>query len=124
MNVHARHLEAGPQATHDPSQALTRVLERLPEDICAGFTQEQLAALNDALDADSPARHPINLRLTLFGLAYLVILGGRERRSRARRAVERKQHPLHTPGNIAFMAGVATVGLTLGYALRTLVFEG
>ena len=75
-------------------------------------------------DADSPARHPINLRLTLFGLAYLVILGGREQRSRVRRAAERKRHPLRTPGNIALMAGLAVVGLFLGYALRTLVFAG
>jgi TctA family transporter len=124
MNVEARRPAAGPQDDHAPSGALTRVLNRMPETVCSGLTPTQLAALDSALDANNPTRHAINLRLTLFGLAYLVILGGREQRSGARRTMEREKHPLHTPGNVAALIVIALLGLALGYALRTLVFGG
>jgi hypothetical protein len=102
--------------------ALQRVLWRLPEGLRASFTPAQLAALDKALDANNPTRHSINLRLTLFGRAYLVLLAGPERRDRARRVEEREKHPLSTPGNIAALAALAAIGLCLGYALRVLVF--
>lgn len=124
MNVHDRHLGAGSRGTYPPSRALARVLARIPDDIRAGFTRAQLIALDGALDANNPRRHPINLRITLFGLAYVVILGGREQRGRARRAAEREKHPLHTPGNVAVLTGIVLLGLAVGYALRTLVFGG
>ena len=107
-----------------PSPALGRVLARLPKGTRAGLSEAQLAALDAALDANNPTRHVINLRVTLFGFAYLVILAGRERRNGARRAVERQKHPLHTPGNLAVLAILAALGLASGYALRTLVFGG
>lgn len=65
-------------------------------------------------------KHPINVRLTVpfpFGSFYLVILGGRERRSQERRHRERGRHPLWTIGNFLFfltvgtLAGLATLGL-------------
>lgn len=108
------------QATQTP--ALQRVLRRLPEDQRHGFTPAQLAALDKALDANNPTRHSINLRLTLFGRAYLVLLAGPERRNRERRVQEREKHPLSTPGNLAALAALAAIGLCLGYALRVLVF--
>lgn len=108
------------QATQTP--ALQRVLRRLPEDQRRGFTPAQLAALDKALDANNPTRHSINLRLTLFGRAYLVLLAGPERRNRERRVQEREKHPLSTPGNLAALAALAAIGLCLGYALRVLVF--
>ncbi|MEQ8354255.1 MAG: hypothetical protein RH942_01850 [Kiloniellaceae bacterium] len=124
MNLQADYLDAGSQGGHAPSPALGRVLARLPEGTRAGLSEAQLAALDAALDANNPTRHVINLRVTLFGFAYLVILAGRERRNGARRAVERQKHPLHTPGNLAVLAILAALGLASGYALRTLVFGG
>ena len=124
MDVYVGHIQDGPRGEHAPSPALMRVLARMPDDIRAGFTRVQLVALDGALDANNPARLAINLRISLFGLAYLAIQGGRERRTRARHATERTNHPLHTLANIAFLTGIAVLGLFLGYGLRTMVFEG
>jgi hypothetical protein len=124
MNVQERYLDAGSPGAHMPSRALTRVLGRIPDDIRAGFTRAQLIALDGALDANNPRRHPVNLRVTLFGIFYVVVLAGREQRSRARRAVEREKHPLHTPGNLLLLALIGLLGLAVGYALRVLVFGG
>lgn len=64
--------------------------------------------------------HAVNVRLSLpspFGRFYLVVIGGRERRSTERRAAERRQHPLVTAGNLLFflacgaVAGLTTLGL-------------
>ncbi len=100
------------------------MLSRLPEDVRAGFTPQQLAALDGALDANNARRHPINVRVTLFGMAYLVVLAGRENRTRRRRVEERKRHPLATPGNLVFLTVVAILGLILGSTLRSLISGG
>ncbi len=124
MDAPVTQIQDRPHAAHVPSVALARVLARLPQEIAAGFTAEQLGALDGALDIENQARHPLNLRVTLFGRAYLTILGGRERRSPERRIEERKRHPLRSPGNIAFLIGVAIIGLALGNTLKALVFGG
>lgn len=120
MNIHAKDLEHTSQTAKAPSPSVRRVLGRMPAALRASFTEAQIAGLDAALDANHPTRHAINLRVTLFGRAYLVILGGREQRSPERRAEERLRHPLRSPGNIGFLCVVASVGLTLGYALRLL----
>jgi hypothetical protein len=122
MNVEPRSPDTAAPGRHVPTAALARVLARMPEGVRAGLSDAQLAALDRALDANNPTHHAINLRVTLFGLVYLVILAGRERRGGARRALERRKHPLHTPGNIAALSGLAVLGLGFGYALRILVF--
>lgn len=124
MDAPATQLQDRPKAAHEPSAALARVLARLPREVRDGFTPEQLAALDGALDFENPTRHPLNLRVTLFGRAFLTILGGPERRSPVRRVEERKRHPLRSPGNIAFLAGVAILGLVLGNTLHALLFGG
>ena len=124
MDLNVKQLDAGSPDKHVPTRALSRVLARLPEEVRVSLNDKQLMALDGALDANNPTNHTINLRLTLFGVAYLVVLGGRERRGRARRAQEREKHPLHTPGNIAILTLLAAMGLAFGYALRTLVFGG
>lgn len=124
MDMDVKQLDSAATGKHVPTHALTRVLARLPAEVRAGFNDKQLAALDGALDANNPTKHVINLRLTLFGVAYLVVLGGRERRGKARRALEREKHPLHTPGNIAILTVLAAMGLAFGYALRILVFGG
>ncbi len=124
MNIHAREFEERTSPKWAPSAALDRVLSRLPARIRDGFSAEQLAALDRALDFNNPKRHAINFRVTLFGLAYFVVLGGRELRSPERRVEERERNPLHSPGNIVFMILVAILGLTVGYTLRSLVTGG
>ena len=124
MNIHIKDIEQPSGLAEDPSPSIKRVLGRLPSDIRASLSEAQIAALDTALDANHPTRHAINLRVTFFGLAYLVILGAREQRSPERRAEERLRHPLRSPGNIAFLCVIAALGLTLGYALRLLMPGG
>ena len=121
MNMQARDLGARPSQSYRPTPAMVRVLDRLPEGIRNGFTEAQLSAIDDALDFNNPTRHTVNLRLTLFGRAYFVLLGGPERRSPKRRIEERERHPLRSPGNIAVLIVVAILGLTLGYTFRSLI---
>jgi hypothetical protein len=122
MNMQARDLGARPSQSFSPTPAMQRVLERLPESIRSGLTETQLAAIDDALDFNNPTRHTVNLRLTFFGRAYFVLLGGPERRNPERRVEERERHPLRSPGNIAVLTVVAILGLTFGYTIRSLVF--
>ncbi len=124
MNIHARELENRTAPGHAASAALRRVLSRLPGRIRDGFSAEQMAALDQALDFNNPKRHLINFRVTLFGLFYFVVLGGRELRNPERRIEERERNPLHSPGNISFMFLIAILGLAVGYTLRSLVMEG
>lgn len=80
--------------------------------------EQKLADTSDAATptkadgSDSPAKdwsdaHPVNIRLTIpfFSRSfYVAIVAGVERRSRARRAEERRKHPLVTTGNIVVYA--------------------
>lgn len=86
----------------------------------AGLDAETAVPLASAQDRDWSSQHAINLRLTIpmpFGPFYLVILGGRERRSNTRRVRERVRHRLWTIGNflvflaIGTVAGFAALGL-------------
>jgi len=104
-----------------PSAPLARILRRMPQEIRSSFTPEQLAALDVSLDHHQEPRHTINLRVTLFGRAYVALFAGRERRSPARRARERQRHPLASPGNIAFLLGVSLLGLAAGIGLHALI---
>lgn len=74
------------------------------------------------------ARHPVDLRLTLplpGRPVFLSLVAGREKRSVDRRAVERKQHPLHTLGNIVFMTsslvGFYVIALMTTLALGSVI---
>lgn len=120
-NLPARPPAAGESPRHQPTAAMARVLDRLPDTLRDGFTSEQLAALDAALDGNQTKRYPVNIRISLFSRAFVVVLAGREQRSPNRRADERKRHPLRSPGNIAFLTVVAIVGLVLGNTLRWLV---
>ena len=122
MAAPAIHLHTPAQTPHTPSAALARVLAHVPEPVRSGFTPDQLAALDDALVDKPKRRPPINIRFTVFGRVFLVVLAGREGRHRERRAAERSRHPLRTVANILFLAWVAVMGLSLGSGLQWLIF--
>jgi hypothetical protein len=66
------------------------------------------------------AEHPLNVRMSIpigFGRYYITIVAGRERRARARLALDRRMHPLDTPTNALFMAFVAIVATAGSVAL-------
>ncbi|MEZ5930815.1 MAG: hypothetical protein R3F54_02485 [Alphaproteobacteria bacterium] len=73
--------------------------------------------------------HPLNIRISVplgIGRYYITLVAGKERRARARLALDRRQNPLDTPGNalfLGFIAAVATSGtMTVLYLLLAHVF--
>lgn len=77
---------------------------------------------------DITPRHPVDLRLTLplpGRPVFLSLVAGREKRSVDRRAVERRQHPLHTLGNAVFMisslVGFYAIALMATLALGSVI---
>ena len=73
--------------------------------------------------------HPLNIRVSIplgVGRYYITLVAGKERRARARLALNRRQHPLATPGNVlflAFVSAIATIGsITLLYQLLAQIF--
>lgn len=73
--------------------------------------------------------HPINIRISLpfFGRRFfLTILGGSEKRSRERLAVERLSHPLKTASNILFITGFALIFYVVAFvaiAIQSSIIE-
>ena len=79
-------------------------LDRIPQDIRETFTDRQIAAVKQAFNS---ARHGIDIRVSLplpGGRRSLVLLMGKERRSRERRRFERLRQPLLTAMNVLTMA--------------------
>ncbi len=78
------------------------------------MTAEQVGAIRDAVRKDTWREHPVDLRLSLpppFDRFYLTLVAGWERRSFARRVVERERRPLGRRAHLIVIAGVvATVG--------------
>ena len=79
---------------------------------------EGLAGANRARPAQWSGEHPVNLRLSVplpFFRFYVTIVAGRERRSAARRAEERRKHPILTAGNLFLMTyGGAILAIAVG----------
>lgn len=86
-------------------------------------------AIARALQQSAWTGHPVNIRVRLpspFGKFYLVVLGGRERRSPERQSRERSNHRLGTFGNIVFSLGGAVLVYAcggLGVLLATALVE-
>ncbi len=93
-----------PRLPADASDAFTRrFLARLRPDVAASFTPDQLAAVQLVFGMRYAVDHAVDLRRTVtlpWGRFYVVVLGGRDRRSQAR----------HGPGIrhwLAFLTGLA-----------------
>ena len=108
---------AVPNAEH----AADQVLARLPRGVRDSFDAAQEDAIRRAV-AQHWRQHPVNIRVSLPVARrrfYLTVLGGPERRSRARRRSDRRHHRLRTVSNILFIAAGATA--VYAGALLTLV---
>jgi len=90
------------------------VMERLPKAVHDSFSEAQLSALKEASGTVAWGKHPVDIRLSIPGLLnryYLVVVGGKERRSKARIAIEKKRHPLHRLRNYLFIAAAMALGV-------------
>lgn len=113
------YASAADAATHSHT-----LLDRLPPHILGGLTVEQRAAIAAASGDWKAAAHRVKLRLSLPLLPkrwYFTVLGGPERRTAARRSIERARNPVRTAGNMAFI--VVTAMTFCGVAAAALLFS-
>lgn len=98
-------------------------LKRIPDDIRGTFTDQQIAAINQAFQR---AKHSVDIRVTVplpWGRRYFVLLSGNERRSSERRRLERRQHPLSTRGNVIALLFVGAISLFFLINIFRIYFE-
>jgi hypothetical protein len=88
---------------------LEMLLDRVPPEVVRSFTDEQRAALYQAIKPASWRRHPINIRLTFPFFSnrfFITVVGGSEKRSGERVGREKRMFPLRTAGNVLFLLGL------------------
>jgi len=99
---------------------------KISPEIADTFTEEQLEAIKQAFASRSWNRHPLDLRISvpIPGLRfYLVLLAGRERRSKKRLRSEKSTYVLWTPSNIIFLIGFLIVLSTSCFSTFSLIFS-
>ncbi len=105
------------------SAAADSLLKRMSTEMCDSFSPAQRQAVGKAVIEAKTRDFLVNLRLTLFGAFFNIIIG-RENRNPVRQAHERRRHPLATPGNLFVLALIAIFGVTLGWISYQLVAHG
>ncbi|MGI9418245.1 MAG: hypothetical protein ACR2RA_10460 [Geminicoccaceae bacterium] len=56
------------------------------------------------------------------GRYYITLVAGKERRARARLALDRRQNPLDTTGNVVFLVFITAIATTGSLTLLYLLF--
>jgi len=114
------------RAAGDPF--LEDFFQKIPREVAAGFTDDQLMAIRMAFGARQRGAHIVDLRMSMplpFKRLYMVLLLGSERRTVTRRQQDRGASPLVTAGNILFGAlffGILLVALVgLLYVLKSVI---
>lgn len=95
--------------TTGAESALETLLSRVPPEVMDSLSEEERIALWQAVNPVTWRKHPINIRITVPGLAnnyFLTVVGGVEKRGHERIRRERRVHPLRTAGNILFLLGL------------------
>ena len=106
MGIDHRH--RGNPAGEDPF--LEDFFRDMSPALARSFTDEQLLEIKKNFAGRSRGAHSVDLRFSIpFLRTYIVFLLGRERRSRKRRADDRKFHPVATMGNLFVIAVIAIV---------------
>ncbi|MDP6788519.1 MAG: hypothetical protein QGI13_15480 [Rhodospirillales bacterium] len=100
------------------------LFKRLPPWVMDTLTNDQKAAIHDAVTDPSWQRHVVNIRVSLPFFRqrfYITVVGGGEKRDAERRAAERHHYPLRTIANVFFVIGAATIFYAI--ALVALAFQ-
>jgi hypothetical protein len=106
--------------TH-PNAYAAQVFAGLPSDVLASLSVEQRAAISRAVKDVNPLLRDyhvdIRVGLPLPARRYhLALLLGPENRRTARRAIDRRKHPLATVGNAVCAAGLLAIAGLLVFA--------
>jgi len=98
----------------------------LDPEIAKSLSGEQKQAISEAVRQHSAADMPADIRLS-FGRYFLVLMCGKERRSRERLRAERKARPVFTRRNlpllIAFWGAVTYTTVTAFGMIVKLIFQ-
>ena len=97
-----------------------QLMRSVAPEVRESLTEAQDRAIREAVRRGDWDRHPVDLRIvvpTPFGRFYATFVGGRDRRSPARLASDRRRNPLVTISNVMFfaaatvLAGFCAIGL-------------
>ena len=114
------------RAAGDPF--LEDFFQKIPREVAASFSDDQLLAIRMAFGARQRGAHIVDVRMSLplpFKRLYMVLLLGSERRTVARRQLDRSKTPLATASNILFGAIffgillIAVIGLL--YVIKSVI---
>jgi hypothetical protein len=93
------------------TSSIDRVFDNLPTNVRDDMSDNQLAALADALKKSGWRKnHAVNIRLSiplLFTRIFVTVIAGSEKREPDRRIDEKSSHPLRTFGNFLFVGVIA-----------------
>ena len=84
----------------------------------ASLSPEQESAIRSAAGRNPWGTHPIDIRITLplpMGRYFLAFVAGPDKRSAARRDLDRKLHPLDRFGNLVFL--ITCFGALVAFSL-------
>lgn len=106
----------------ESSPALQRLFERMPPQAESLFSDDQISMLHLGMMASQPRKHAIDIRLSIPLIKiYLVVFGGKERRSRHRLKREQAAHVLATGANLLFLASLVLIIASVGAAVYSLL---
>ena len=112
------------QSPHDNGLAM-RLFENIPAQVRWSLSPEQRNAITEAARKCARGEHEIDIRLSIplfTKRLYFVLLGGEERRDKARRAHDRMFRSVSTARNFAFLALFITAFTMLGGVFWTAIF--
>ena len=96
-------------------------LNRVPEDVRATFTDQQIAAIEKAFPR---TRHGVNIRVSMplpWGRRYVMLCMGEEGRSKERLRLERLLNPLFTVNNVVTLAIIGFLVAFSAFSLITMI---
>ncbi|TVP61430.1 MAG: hypothetical protein EA343_14265 [Nodularia sp. (in: Bacteria)] len=99
--------------------------QRISPEVKKTFTQEQLQAIKMACESSNQNHPGLNIRLSLKVFRskfYIVLLAGKERRSKQRLQDKNTVYPLRNPVNVLFLLGLFIIFIISSFAILSLVF--
>jgi hypothetical protein len=94
------------QGARSQDDSVNALLDRLPSELRERLPPEFAAALTRAAAPRRWKDHPIDIRISIplpFRRFYITLVAGPERRSSARRALDRRSRQIASLGNVLFV---------------------
>ena len=109
------------------SPSFDNFYNKISPEVQKTFTHEQIQAIKIACESNnSYRRHPLDIRVSvpIPGLRfYLVLLAGKERRSKQRLQYERSIYPWYNPVNVLFIFLLLAIFSTSSFSIFQFFFS-